>query len=100
MEPTIDEDELGSATVIKVFEINSDHIAGTHIDTGVMEVGDTIHLVRGDVSKNAKIRNIRIGKEEVKKVEADKECGIFLSPNLDVHEKDVIIAYKKKLDDI
>jgi translation initiation factor IF-2 len=100
MEPTIDEEELGSATVIKVFEINGDHIAGTHIDTGVMEVGDTIHLVRLDVSKNAKIRNIRIGKEEVKKVEAGKECGIFLSPNLDVHEKDVIIAYKKKLDDI
>lgn len=100
MEPTIDEDELGSATVIKVFEINGDHIAGTHIDTGVMEVGDTIHLVRLDVSKNAKIRNIRIGKEEVKKVEVGKECGILLSPNLDVHEKDVIIAYKKKIDDI
>ncbi|PIR98736.1 translation initiation factor IF-2 [Candidatus Collierbacteria bacterium CG10_big_fil_rev_8_21_14_0_10_44_9] len=100
MEPTIDEDELGSATIIKVFEINGDHIAGSRIDTGRFEVGDTIHLKRGDISKDARIRGIRIGKNEAKKVELGVECGIFLSPNLDVHEKDVIIAYKKKLDDI
>lgn len=100
MEPTIDEDELGSATVIKVFDINGDHIAGSRIDSGFLSIGDTVHLKRGDVSKNAKIRSIRIGKEEVKKVESGKECGIFFSPNLDVREKDVIIAYKKKLDDI
>ena len=100
MEPTIDEDELGVAAVIKVFDINGDHIAGSRIDSGSMSVGDTVHLVRGDISKNAKIRSIRIGKEEVKKVEVGKECGIFFSPNLDVHEKDAIIAYKKKLDDI
>ena len=42
---------------------------------------------------------MRIGKDEVKKVPAGSECGLFLFPNLDVHEKDVIIAYKKKLDD-
>lgn len=100
MEPTIDEDELGTATVIKVFEINNDHIAGSRIDSGLLSVGDTVHLKRGEVSKNAKIRSIRIGKEEVKKVEVGKECGIFFSPNLDVREKDVIISYKKKLDDI
>jgi len=100
MEPSIDEDELGVSTVIKVFEINKDIIAGVKVDSGVICVGDTVHLKRGEVSKNAKIRSIRIGKDEVKKVEVGKECGIFLSPNLDVREKDVIIAYKKKIDDI
>lgn len=100
MEPTIDEDELGTATVIKAFEINNDHIAGSRIDSGRLEVGDTVHLKRGDISKNAKIRSIRIGKDAVKLVETGKECGIFFSPNLDVYENDVIIAYKKKLDDI
>ena len=100
MEPTIDEDELGSATVIKVFEINKDHIAGSSVTSGRLEVGDTVHLVRGDVTKNARIRSLRIGKDEVKIVEAGKECGVFFSPNLDVREKDAIIAYKKKLDDI
>jgi translation initiation factor IF-2 len=100
MEPSIDEDELGTATVLKVFDINGDHIAGSSITTGKFEVGDTIHLIRGDVVKNAKIRSMRIGKEEVKLVEAGKECGIFFSPNLDVQPKDAIISYKKKLDDI
>ena len=100
MEPSIDEDELGTAIVLKVFDINGDHIAGSSIQTGLFEVGYTIHLKRGDVVKDARVRSIRIGKDEVKKVEAGKECGIFLSPNLDVREKDVIIAYKKKVDDI
>lgn len=100
MEPTIDEDQLGTATILKVFDINGDHIAGVKVETGRLEVGDTIHLKRGDVSKDARIRSMRTGKEEVKKVESGSECGIFLSPNLDVREKDVIISYKKKLDDI
>lgn len=100
MEPSIDEDELGVATVIKVFEINGDHIAGVHIDSGKLTTGDTIHLKRGEVIKDARIKGMRLGKEEAKIVEVGKECGVFLSPNLDVHEKDVIIAYKKKLDDI
>jgi len=100
MEPSIDEDELGKANVLKVFDINGDHIAGSSIESGVFEVGSTIHLKRGDIVKDARIKSIRIGKDEVKKVEAGKECGIFLSPNLDVREKDVIISYKKKVDDV
>jgi translation initiation factor IF-2 len=100
MEPSIDEDQLGTAKVLKVFDINGDHIAGSIIESGRFEVGDTIHLVRIDVVKNAKIRSIRIGKDEVKIVETGKECGLFFSPNLDVQQKDVIIAYKKKVDDI
>lgn len=100
MEPSIDEDITGTAQVIKVFDINGDHIAGSSVQSGKFEVGDTIHMVRGEVVKNAKIRSIRIGKEEVKLVETGKECGLFFSPNLDVQQKDAIIAYKKKVDDI
>jgi len=101
MEPTIDEDQLGTATVIKVFEINGDKIAGCRVENGRFETGDTIHLNKTDGTvKDARIKSMRIGKEEVKKVPSGSECGLFLFPNLDVREKDVIIAYKKKLDDI
>ncbi len=101
MEPTIDEDELGVATVVKVFEINGDKIAGCKIDSGRFETGDTVHLNKADgTTKDARVKSLRIGKDEVKKVGAGSECGIFLFPNLDVREKDAIIAYKKKLDDI
>lgn len=101
MEPTIDEDELGTATVIKVFEINGDKIAGCRVEQGRLEVSDTIHLKKTDgTTKDARIKFLRISKEEVKKVGAGTECGVFLFPNLDVREKDVIIAYKKKIDDL
>lgn len=101
MEPTIDEDELGRAVVIKVFEINSDKIAGCLVESGRFKVGDTVHLNKADGSvKDARIKSLRIGKEELKKVEAGKECGVFLFPNLDVREKDAIISYKKKIDDL
>ncbi|MFH2085649.1 MAG: translation initiation factor IF-2 [bacterium] len=100
MEPTIDEDEVGIGTIIKVFEINGDQIAGIKVGSGRFEVGDTVHLRRGETTKDARVKSIRIGKEEIKKVEAGKECGIFLFPNLDLKEKDAIIAYKKKIDDL
>jgi len=101
MEPTIDEDELGTATIIKVFEINGDKIAGCRVEQGRLEIGDTIHLKKADgTSKDARIKFLRIGKDEVKKVGAGSESGVFLFPNLDVQQKDVIIAYKKKLDDL
>lgn len=101
MEPTIDEDELGKAIVVKVFEINGDKIAGSRVESGRFEIGDTIHLNKADGTvKAAKVKFLRIGKEEVKKVPAGSECGIFLYPNLDLKEKDVIISYKKKVEDI
>ncbi len=96
MEPTIDEDQLGKGVIIKVFDINGDHIGGTRVDSGKLSVGDTVHIKRGtDVNKEARIKNIRTGKTELKEIEAGKECGILFSPNLDIREKDVIIAYKK-----
>jgi len=100
MEPTIDEEVLGQGTILKVFDINGDHIGGTRVDSGKISVGDTIHLKRGEVTKEAKIRNLRIGKNDVKEVATGSECGVFFSPNLDIREKDVIIPYKKlKTDD-
>lgn len=96
MEPTIDEDTLGQGIILKVFDINGDHIGGTRVDSGKLSVGDTVHIKRGtDVNKEARIKNIRTGKTELKEIEAGKECGILFSPNLDIREKDVIIAYKK-----
>lgn len=96
MEPTIDEETLGTGTILKVFDINGDHIGGTRVDSGKISVGDTVHIKRGtDVNKEARIKNIRTGKTELKEIEAGNECGILFSPNLDIREKDVIIAYKK-----
>lgn len=101
MESGIDEDELGKAVIIKVFEINGEKIAGARVESGRFEIGDTIHLQKNDGSvKDAKVKSLRIGKDEVKKVPAGSECGILLFPNLDLHEKEVIISYRKHTEDI
>lgn len=96
MEPTIDEDTLGQGTILKVFDINGNHIGGTRVDSGKLSVGDTVHIKRGtDVNKEARIKSIKTGKTELKEIEAGQECGLLFSPNLDIREKDLIIAYKK-----
>lgn len=101
MESGIDEDELGKAVIIKVFEINGEKIAGAKVESGRFEIGDTIHLQKNDGTvKDAKIKSLRIGKEEVKKVPAGAECGVLLFPNLDLHEKEAIISYRKHSEDI
>lgn len=101
MEPSIDEDELGKATIIKVFEINGEKIAGARVESGRFETGDTIHLLKADkTQKDARVKSLRIGHEEVKKVPAGTECGILLFPNLDLREKEVIISYRKRTEDI
>jgi translation initiation factor IF-2 len=101
MDSTIDEEELGLAEVLKVFDINSDRIAGCLVNSGRLAVGDAIHLEKKDGTvKNATIKSLRIGKEEVKEVKAGKECGALVFPKLDIDKKDAIIAYKKtKTDD-
>lgn len=96
MEPTIDEEELGTAKVLKLFEINKDVVAGCTVLTGRLATGDTIHLKKKDGElKNARIKSLRMGKDEVKEVVAGKECGVLTFPKLDIDEKDLIIAYKK-----
>ncbi len=101
MESTIDEDELGKATIIKVFEINGEKIAGARVESGRFEIGDTIHLQKNDGTvKDAKVKSLRIMRAEVKKVPAGTECGILLFPNLDLREKEAIISYRKHTEDI
>lgn len=95
LEPTIDEEELGQATILKIFEINRDRIAGCRVDSGVLTVGDTVHVKTESAVKEARIRGMRIGKNEVKHAESGVECGILFSTNLDISPKDLIISYKK-----
>lgn len=97
IEPTIDEEVLGEAKILKIFEINKNKIAGCKITSGVITVGDTVHLKRdGEIIKDSKVKFIKTGKEELKKIKAGSECGILLTAKLDIKENDVIIAYNKK----
>ncbi len=101
LEPNYDEKILGEGTILKVFEINKDKIAGVKVTSGKMETGTTIHLKRADGTvKDARIKAMRIGKDEVKVAEAGVECGLLLFPNLDIKEKDAIISFQKAAEDL
>ncbi len=101
LEPTIDEEILGEALILKVFDFGDKKIAGCRVQSGKINLNQTIHLKRGEeLIGDAKIVSLKIGKDEVKKVPAGSECGILLSPQLDIQEKDIIIAYNKKEEEI
>ncbi len=101
LEPTIDEDILGEAQILKVFDFGDKKIAGCRVQSGKLNLHQTIHLKRdNDLIADARIVSLKIGKEDVKKVPAGSECGVLLQPQLDIQEKDIIIAYNKKEEEI
>ncbi len=96
LEPTIDEEILGEAKIIKTFEIKNQKIAGCKINQGEIKINDKIHLKRGDnLISDTKIISLRKGKESVKSVKKNEEFGAIFSPPLDFQENDAIISYRK-----
>ncbi len=97
LEPTIDEDILGEAQILKVFDFGDKKIAGCRVQSGKLNLNQTVHLKRDqEIIAEARIVSLKVGKEDVKKVPAGSECGLLLQPQLDIKEKDIIIAYNKK----
>lgn len=97
LEPTIDEDVLGEARVLKIFDFGDILIAGSQVNSGKISIGDTIHLKRNDkIIKDSRVKSLKTGKEDVNVVKSGNECGILLSPQLDIKKKDIIISYNKK----
>jgi len=100
LEPTIDEDELGSAEILKVFEMKGNRIAGCKVLSGVIQKSDLFHLMREDkIISDIKIKSLKQAKEDVDKVKAKTECGIVLNPQHTFQVGDKLIAYKVKSED-
>lgn len=90
------EETLGAGQIIALFPFNGAKVAGTKITEGRLAKGDSVKVFRGEtVLIEAKIKSVRVGKDEVTKVEIGKECGIFLDPQPDLAPGDKIVAYKK-----
>ena len=95
-----DEEVLGTGEILAVFPFEKSQIAGTKVLDGRIARGDLIKVIR-KVSKETeeeigkgKITSVRIGKEELNKVEKGKECGILIDPKLDFRVGDDIISYR------
>ncbi len=95
LEPTIDEEVVGEAEVIAVFEMKDEKIAGCKVKTGEIDKTLPIHIKRDDeIISDTKIKSLQREQEKIDKVKAGNECGITFKPRVDFRVKDVIISYR------
>ncbi len=96
LEPTIDQEILGKAKILKVFQIKEKQIAGCQVIEGKIEIKDKVELLRQEkIVGKSKIVSLRQGKELRQKVGKGDECGILLDPPLDFKPGDVICSYRE-----
>lgn len=94
--PTYKETFLGRADVRQVYKISGvGTIAGCYVKEGVLEINASARLIRdGVLIVESKISSLRRVKEDVREVKQDFECGVGLNKYNDIHEGDVIEAFK------
>ncbi|MCH7951699.1 translation initiation factor IF-2 [Patescibacteria group bacterium] len=96
LEPTIDEEVVGEATIEKEFTVRKVRIAGCRVKTGEIAKNLPIHLKRGDkILKDANIKSLRRGKEDIDVAKIKSECGIAFKPKIDFKVGDMIVSYRK-----
>lgn len=86
----------GRATVLKVFDASTGgKIAGVRISEGVMQVGATIRVMRGDEELGrGKIVTVKKLKEDVTRISAGQEGGLTFDTAISFAENDIIEYYK------
>lgn len=95
LEPTIDEQVLGEASVLQVFSVKGGQAAGCQVNSGKLTVGDQVHLMRGDqLLGNSKIKSVYQGKEQTDKAKRGEQYGISLASPLAFQVKDKLVAFK------
>lgn len=99
MEPTIDEEVTGEATISQIFDMKGERIAGVKISKGEIKKTDLVHLKRnGEIVADPKIKTMQHGKDQIEKAKLGEECGIVFTRFSNLQVGDVISAYIKKDD--
>lgn len=95
LDPKFTEVVLGSAEVRELFKISGvGTIAGCHVIDGKVVRGAQARLIRNDkVEYTGEIASLRHGKDDVKEMAKNFDCGIMLSNYQDVKVGDVIEAF-------
>ncbi len=93
--PEVKEEVLGVGQIIAEFPFEKLRIAGTRVTDGRIARGDLVRITRGEeVVGEAKIKSVRVGREEINKVDKGRECGLLLDPQVDFRVGDAIISYR------
>nr|WP_234970290.1 translation initiation factor IF-2 [Marinitoga hydrogenitolerans] len=96
LEPEEKEEITGAGEVKQVFRIKKvGNIAGIQLKEGYVERDGGVRLYRqGKLVYDGKIESLRHYKDEVKRIEAPKECGIKILNFDDINEGDEMEFYK------
>lgn len=95
LDPKFREVVLGSAEIRELFKISGvGTIAGCHVVDGKIVRGAKARLIRnGKVEYTGEIASLRHGKDDVKEMAKNFDCGIMLTNYQDVKVDDVIEAF-------
>ena len=90
LKPESTEEILGTGEIIAEFPFEKLRVAGVRVTDGRLARGDRVRIK----DQESRIKQLRIGKEEVNKVEKGRECGVLLDPQVDFKPGDGIICYR------
>ncbi len=85
----------GKAKVLASFEGSAGTIIGLRVTEGRVQVGDLIQRDKTDETI-ARVSTLKQGKEDIKQIGKDKECGIMTDPTIDFTIGDVLIFLSNK----
>ncbi len=96
LEPTFEENVLGSAEVRQLFKFSKvGTIAGSHVISGVIKNNSDCRIIRdGVVVYTGKIKSLQHEKDQVKEVKKDMDCGITVENFQDIKENDIIETFE------
>ena len=93
--PTFKETVLGHAEIRSTFKVSGvGTIAGSHVVDGKVVRGAKARLIRdGKIVYTGEIASLRHGKDDVKEMQRNFDCGIMLSSFQDIKVGDIIEAF-------
>lgn len=96
LEPEREERRVGLAEVRQVFEISRyGRVAGCYVAEGSVQRNCRVRVIRdGEVLHEGNMASLRRGKNDVREVEAGRECGINIQGFNDVEVGDVLECYR------
>jgi len=81
----------GEAKILAQFTIEGEKVFGAKLTKGKFNLGDLLEVYRADtIIGKPKIVSLQIRAKKVEEVKKDQECGIILSPALDIRVGDVV----------
>lgn len=95
--PIVEESVIGTATVLRVFNISKvGNIAGCRVEEGIIRSKSPLRLLRDGVTVHeGTMSSLHHFKDEASEIRAGSECGIGISKYNDIKAGDVIEALER-----